>query len=216
MDIIEKGGSAAVSMLAKIIGKNVPRKDVRTVEKGGKGALSVLDRLIGKNVPDKSFTIRAVDAATQSINSIIGVLNAIQAVKTVQVITEYSSKGKKGRASGQRAGNAPINAMIGEGKGPEWRYNARTGAAEKVMGPMFTRLSQDEAIIPTEQRYRHRAKSILGSLKGSNDSVLDAIAKDAGVERYEKGKKKKSIKSCGSIQGPWACPPTNPEAWMEV
>lgn len=72
VNVIERGGKAAVATLQRIAGRKLTNKEFRAVMKGGTEALAVLARIIGKKVPNKSFSAKAKDLATAVIQAIIG------------------------------------------------------------------------------------------------------------------------------------------------
>lgn len=130
----------------------------------------------------------AVAALQSQINGLRG--------KNVTVGVTISGSGKAlkalGWASGRSSGERETG-VVGEGGGPEWLVDSRTGRARKTSGPELVELGPDDYVIPTEQRYRGRAFGLLGML-----------AEDLGVSMYAKGRAAKNTgkgKNTGKSKG---------------
>ena len=190
LEIVEKGGSAAVAMIQRLTGVKLSPKQQRIAQRGGEEAMAMLRRILGVRLSRKDQAI-----AERGGSSVLGTLNAIRSVQlpdktqtirintlksTVNTVTNkvVQSLEKATRAKGQKAGSEPINALIGEGADDEWRVNRRTGEVYKTDGPQFVHLDRDDAIIPTEPRYKARGKEIFKS-----------IAKDLGLSMFAASKK---------------------------
>ncbi len=145
-------------------------------------AASIIARIIGRirGIPDKEARLIARDLVSGQVAAAQAAINRMQG-KTVNVVvaTTYTSKGKQQRptASGKRAGAGGYDALIGEGGADEWHVNRRSGRVYKTDGPMFARLERDDAIIPTEPKYKQRGRSI-----------FRAVAKDLGLPTFAAGK----------------------------
>lgn len=192
--ILTKGGREAVTTLERIIGRRLTQKEQRIVERGGKDVLGRLGQIQGRSLARK-----IQDIIDNGGGNVLGILRAINSTQlrdkkqTVTIVTNKITKatdqigdaltnivsGKK-KAAGMRAGTRTGAALIGEGGAHEWRVNARTGQAYRTNGPEFTRLGTNDAIIPTEDRYKSRGREI-----------FKAIARDLGIDQFAKGKKTK-------------------------
>lgn len=191
LEIIERGGKAAVAMLERIIGRRLTRKEQNIAQQGGARVLEMLGQIIGRRINPKTLAI-----SQRGGFEALGTLNAINAFRiapksfTVTEIRNIVETGggvskkpppgsgiKTGKAKGS-PGNTPGVALIGEGAADEWQVDTRTGEARKTNGPEITRLRPEDAIIPTEPKYRQRGKAILKS-----------VAKDLGLDMFAGGKK---------------------------
>lgn len=210
MRIVEQGGDKAINVLQAIAGRKLTPKESRVVEKGGPAAIAVLNKIIGTKIGDKRFAAIARDAASGVISRVLGMIAQMPASRTTHLRTILETiriesvrrrgGGRPDAAGGYgQAGFKPglrrSNAMIGEGGGPEWRYDMATGAAEKVWGPQLVNLRRSEAVIPTEQTYRGRGREILKD-----------IAKDLGLRMYQAGKRAKPKLKVPSVYEAGATP----------
>jgi TP901 family phage tail tape measure protein len=169
-------GAAVAAMRAVVAG--VPgQKVIRILHNAGSVKQKVdelngaVRGLHGKNIPLSTNALQAILEVEHLQGAIDGLVG-----KTVTVVVNTVNKALKfaaGRADGQAQA-----AMVGEGGGPEWIVNSKTGAGYKTAGPMLTSLSAYDYVIPTEDRYRGRALGLLAML-----------AKDLGAQGYAKGKK---------------------------
>lgn len=183
--IAQKGGQGVLALLTRILAHRLPPKTQHTNEVGSERVLGSLSRVQAYKLSDKRFTVWLQDQASARLGSIIASLASIHD-KSVTVSVRQSvirlaghDEGTARRASGLPMGRAAHEALVGEGAAPEWRVNTSRGLIQKVMAPAFMRLGPEDAIIPTEPRYRDRGRDIFKS-----------IARDLGLPEFAKGKKK--------------------------
>src|SRR5262249_38688498 len=69
-------------------------------------------------------------------------------------------------------------ALVGEGGGPEWVVDPRTGRMVRVSGPQIMDLGPSAYVIPTEDKYKGRAAALVAML-----------AHDIGLQGYKSGRK---------------------------
>jgi TP901 family phage tail tape measure protein len=109
------------------------------------------------------------------LSNVSAALDALAHPRYAPIIATGSvSAGTK--ASGRSPAKAET-AVVGEGAGPEYVVDGRTGKGFKTRGPMLTALGDDDYVIPVEQRYRGRAMGLFGDL-----------AADLGVPGFAGGK----------------------------
>lgn len=169
--------AAAVAAMRAVVAGVPSSKVLRIIHNApsAKAAIEQLNNAVralhGKNVPIST-------TATQARFEVSGLQGAINALvgKTVTVMVNTVNKSLK-FASGRPSGDAQA-AIVGEGNGPEYVIDSRTGAGYKTQGPMLTGLSPDEYVIPLEDRYRGRALGLFAML-----------ARDLGVQGYRSGRK---------------------------
>lgn len=197
LEIIEEGGSRAIGMLERIIGRKLTRKELPIAEEGGPRVLAMLSRIIGRNLPTKRQN--TTEQGGRAVLGILGNIAAFSLPNKTFTITErrviatiHTSKGPQQRptAKGKRGGAPGYNALIGEGGDDEWRVNRRTGEVYKTDGPQVVKLGSDDAIIPTEPKYKERGREI-----------FKAVAKDLGLSMFAGGRNPKKKKAPAKKSG---------------
>lgn len=197
LEIVESGGKAALRTVERLAGTKVPKKDVPVVMHGGAEAVNVLLKLLGIKLPEKKQPVKQPGGPEA-----IGLLSRLASFRlpnitqriTIETIriesvrrTGAASPGADtGRAAGKRPGEAGKLSLIGEGAADEYRVNTRTGEGYKTQGPEFTRLSMDDAIIPTEPKYKSRGRAI-----------MQKVARDLGMNMFAAGAYKGKLDSKG-------------------
>ncbi|MFN8131636.1 MAG: phage tail tape measure protein [Solirubrobacteraceae bacterium] len=161
----------------------VPVSKVIRILHNAPSAKSAVDRLDGaiNGLPSSKQSRISAPGASGATGQVQGLAGSIAGLhdKSITVTTWFrevhtASVGKNAAGRGPGAREASI---IGEGAGPEWKVNRRTGRAFRTAGPMLTGLGPDDYVIPTETRYRGRALGLLASL-----------AADLGVPGFAAGR----------------------------
>jgi TP901 family phage tail tape measure protein len=206
--ILTTAPTAAVALLAfRAVLHGVPGSKVVAIihnAPSAKAAMSALHGAINAVPPSKRVTI-ATNAA-QATGAIDGVLSALNALhdKQVNVTTLIHtvttgggtvSHRVPGSASGRSAGVRELG-LVGEGLGPEYVVDSRTGKGGIVTGPTLMGLGPSDYVVPLEDRYRGRALGLFAQL-----------ARDLGVPGYKKGKGKGKGKAHHPMPIPDAIPP---------
>lgn len=181
--------AVAVQHLMDIV-KKLPKKQRTQIEMADEGAIGKLAALAAKikSVPDRK-KLQAILSGDGTVRSKLAAVKALldslhDKHINVTTTTTTDSKGNKHTrvhtptASGAKAGTAR-RALVGEGGGPEWIVDRRTGAARRVNGPSIVNLSDDDYVIPTENRYGGRAWDLLSMLA-------------ADLPQHKRGRKPKS------------------------
>ena len=149
--------------VAKILGQDTDAK-------------SKIQALIRLGIPRKIATVLANTGSAQAAIAQLKAEMASVTSKTVTLTVRRVGSAISGNASGRGAGTAET-ALVGEGGGPEYVVNARTGRSVRVDGPTVMSLGAEDYVIPTESRYRGRA---LG--------LISQMAADMGLIGYERGR----------------------------
>jgi TP901 family phage tail tape measure protein len=169
----------------KAAARGVPASRVLAIESNAsptnvkvKELAAAIDRLHGKAI-GIATNAPAARAAIESVQSAVDRLHGVQlAVNILQTTTELINRAMP-HARGRANGTAE-RALVGEGNGPEWVVNAKTGRGFKVTAPTVLGLSSQDYVIPTEDRFRGRALGLYAM-----------IGRDLGIPGYAKGKKPK-------------------------
>lgn len=149
-----------------------------------KDADSKIKALIALGIPKKTAKVLAetgsAEAAIARVRRDLANISSKTVTLTIKKVGDavgnaFSNFGKP-KASGARAGTAQT-AIVGEGGGPEWIVDRKTGAARVVSGAQLASLNENEYVIPTESRYRPQA---LG--------LLSMLAADLGVAGFAPGR----------------------------
>jgi TP901 family phage tail tape measure protein len=121
-------------------------------------------------------------SAEEAIRRLQSYLNGLHD-KNITITTTHRSVGSKARpnARGTRTKGAE-KAVIGEGAGPEYRFNP-DGSGYKTAGPEMTVLEPGTTIVPTEARYR-----------GRGIDLWMQAGHDLGVPGYKAGVRKAAKK----------------------
>lgn len=161
----------------------------KIVENGSTSVRGKIAQLKALGIPPKWARLLANNNdAMAGIDKVLRAANALPASKTVTLTTRHINifetkqlrktaaslfgKNAQGRTSG-----ASEHSLVGEGGGPEYVVDSRTGAAAKTTGPTFMALAPQDYVIPTEQKYRGRALGLMAALAG-----------DLGVSGYARGR----------------------------
>lgn len=194
LDVIQRGGPAAIAMLQRITGTKLTPKQQAIAQRGGPGVLGLLRTILGLKLSKKDQ--RVFDAggaktlgilqrlAAQVLPPKTQVTTLITQRKIVDVGTNLTNKARPksgpGAATGRgNRGGASYTALVGEGRAEEWHWDDKLGTMTKTRGPEFRRLGSNDAIIPTEPRYRSRGREIFRQ-----------VAEDLGIPMHRTGKKK--------------------------
>jgi DNA-binding phage protein len=192
------GHNGVLSMLSAIDRKAIRRKIARIIENGGNPTIDKINKIISMQIRDKPFSVTAnVSQALAQISLMQSGLSAIQS-KSIVISATVRMKGYP-HASGVGPGEMGTHAaLIGEGGAPEWYYNTKHGIGYKTAGPQFARIGPDDAVIPTEPKYKTRGRAIVSE-----------IASDLGMRAYKTGKKpakkaspKKAAGAPGAVKVP--------------
>lgn len=112
LDIIEKGGPAAVAMLSHIAGIHLTKKDVAILQHGGEQAISTVLKLIGAigHLSPKTVAVAAKVFGTSDVSSLVAEINAVHSVTaTVTAITKHISEFlTSGSSTPHRAEGGPV------------------------------------------------------------------------------------------------------------
>lgn len=170
-----KARDQATATISKIIKSvlHVPDKTARLMARdlvSGK-ASHVAKIVLG--LPNGTVTITAQDQAT-------GKLNAIRALasRAINQIVRIVTVGDKKHADGIGTGSKRHTALVGEGNGPEYVANHKTGRVLKVDSPTFMPIGPENSVIPTESRYAARGRRFAAQ-----------FARDMGIPMFAAGKK---------------------------
>lgn len=178
--------------------KAVPK--LLAADKASPGILNVVKKLDDYGHTKKVAQILAESSsASAKVQALKRELASIPAVKRVQIeVNKLVSSLPKKRAAG-RAGTGTENALVGEGGGPEYVIDAKTGQGFKTNGPLPIELGPNDYVVPTEARYAARGRQLLRELQrglgGRAAGLMAMAAKDLGMETYAKGKKGKKSKN---------------------
>lgn len=179
--VLTTAPSASAALLAlKAVMAGVPTSKVLHILHNAPSARSAIGQLhaaINAVPSSKSVHISTNAAAASSeVRGFIGTLSGVVG-KTVNIIVNRVEKlSKTGHASGRRQGPAGA-ALVGEGGGPEYVIDSRTGQGGLVTSPTIIGLGADDYVVPLEDQYRGRALGLFAML-----------ARDLGVEGFKKGK----------------------------
>jgi len=127
---------------------------------------------------------RVLADVAQAIGGVGSVQAAIAAIRdktvTISVRKIEQSFGSRSPGAGHASGRGPAGAeraLVGEGRGPEWYVDPRTGEWARISGPMVVDIAPGAYVIPTEDAYRGRALGLFMDL-----------GHDLGITGYKKGK----------------------------
>lgn len=153
---------------------------------------AVLGIPIGKVIHIVSTASSEKSAVEQLQAAIAGLADKTVTITTVMrtIATNVRTSIAKGFASGRSAGKDEA-AIVGEGQGPEYVIDRRTGAGTRVDRPTFMGLGPDEYVIPLEQRYRGRALGLFAQL-----------AADLEIPGYKEGRHPKHKKQAKHAHRP--------------
>jgi len=163
--IVENGSTSVRQKIAALKALGIPPKWARLLANND-NAMAGIDRVL-----------RAANALPASKTTVLTTrhINIFETKQLRKTAASLFGKNAQGRTSG-----APEHSLVGEGGGPEYVVDSRTGAAAKTTGPTFMALAPQDYVIPTEQKYRGRALGLMAALAG-----------DLGVSGYARGKKGK-------------------------
>lgn len=176
--ILVHGSAEVLGQLGQIMAgfRGIPNeKRAKAILSGDGSVKQKLAALKALAIGDKRFNVRATDQASR----------VIAQIQQQRIADKFFSifginRGSK-HASGAAAGRAH-SALVGEEHPREAVINRRTGQGFVTDGPMLMSLSDDDYVIPFDQRYRGRALGLFAML-----------ARDLGVEGFKKGKKPKGF-----------------------
>lgn len=171
LDIIERGGPAAVAMLAKIAGVHLSKKDVAILQHGGEAAIGVALRLIGAigKIQPKTVALAAHVFGTSDVNALVAAINGVHSVTaTVRTVTENVTKFLS-------LGGAPKRAEGGPVLPAEKTYGGQYSQPTLLVGEE----SRPEYVIATNPAYRD-----------NNIVYLKEAAAALGIDMAAKGKGK--------------------------
>lgn len=149
-------------------------------------ATTKMKRLTALNIPKKLARILtnagSVQQAIENLRQKIASLQNKDVTITVTRREVVVGGGRGGRALGGgyapgRSAGMAETALVGEGGGPEYVVNARTGQSMRVDGPTVMGLSPYDYVIPTESKYRGRAMGLIAQM-----------AADMGLVGYDRGR----------------------------
>jgi TP901 family phage tail tape measure protein len=183
--LVDAKGAKLQLEAVKALAHGVPASKLISIETNGKSAAQQLKEVqdAEKKVPPGKLITLATNApgAQSAMDALRQSIEALPSFKEIKIATimETLTKAAKaiGHASGRSTGAAEPS-LVGEGHGPEYIVNRRTGAGAKVTRPTLMGLGSDDYVIPLEDRFRGRA---LG--------LFMMLARDLGIEGHKKGKK---------------------------
>jgi TP901 family phage tail tape measure protein len=191
--------SAAIAGFNAIL-HGVPAAKVIHILHNAHSSAEAMHQLTGAvNAVPASHHVQVNTNAGQAADEVRGITGAVLAIpssKTIHITTITTGvKGgvQAGHASGRSTGSTET-ALVGEGGGPEFVIDSKTGAMTRVSEPTFMGLSPEDYVIPTEDRYRGRALGLMALL-----------AREWGVPGFKGGKGKGKAKHHYTI--PNAVPP---------
>lgn len=164
--------------------RNSQFKDaVQRILGNNKDAKTKVKEIVALGIPEKIAKILVKSgSAKQAIEDLRSQLASLRN-RNIEITTtrrEVIVPGR-GRALGSqadgRAAGVAETALVGEGGGPEYVVNRRTGKSMRVDKPTVMSLGKDDYVIPTERRYADRA-----------NELLMGLARDLGIVGYKKGK----------------------------
>lgn len=167
---LENGGDKVIAFIENITGKKVPTKLVRMLATGHTTVAAIIGRLEGMKISPKTAKLIANDLASGKIGAVLAAL-ALLHDKAITITTSHvdtyrnqaaSSSGGK-PVSRKAAGRGPggtEKALIGEGRGPEYRVDPVGGRVDRYDGPTMVDLRPEEYVIPTEPRYKAKGASL--------------------------------------------------------
>lgn len=178
--IITNAESAQGAMLAfRAIVKGVPASKIVNIVANATSKKDEVDKLQGaiKNVKPGP-TVNIQTTARERAKEISALQSQVDNLrgKTITITTIMKTVKVGRNAAGRRSGRGETS-LVGEGGGPEWVIDGRTGLGGLVAGPTVMALEPQDYVIPTESRYRGRAVGLLAD-----------VASSLGVA-YAKGKK---------------------------
>ena len=176
--------------------KAIPK--LLAADKASPGILKVVKQLNDYGRTKETAKILADSgSATAKVQALKRELASIPATKRVQITVNQLVNKLKAHEAG-RSATGKENALIGEGRAPEYLINSKTGKGFKTNGPLPVQLGPDDYVVPTEARYAARGRQLLTelqrSLGGRAAGLMAMAAKDLGMNTYAKGKKGKNPK----------------------
>lgn len=120
----------------------------------------------------------SIGQAMSGIGQVKAGINSIRDKNvTIRQTTEYASKKVGTKAKGRPGRDGAETAVIGEGRGPEYRIGTDGGPSYVTQGPELAGLFSGDYIVPTEPAYRQRGIG-LWMMAG----------RDLGVPGFKKGR----------------------------
>ena len=181
--VLADGTASVEEKVRRLIKLGVPPKVARFLTSGDTKVRDKIEALIALGIPPKTARLLARDLTASGVASARAQIASLPNLKTINISANIDQRlfnlPSLRRAAGRGPGGSEV-AMVGEGGGPEYVVNRRSGKSMRVDGPTVMRLGKDDYVIPTERRYADRANELLMSL-----------ARDLGIVGYKKGKKPK-------------------------
>lgn len=166
--------SKALATLRGMEGTKLGDKVVQVVASDG-SAREKIRALIALGIPPKQarVIVAGAEAARGQIASVRDLMNSlsdrtITLTTIIRKINQGGPSGFRGTPPKNAAGRGPGArgaALVGEGGGPEFYGNPQDGWA-MAAGPQIVGLGASDYVIPTEDRYRGRALSLMADALG--------------------------------------------------